>query len=141
MLKRGIKISAIGGSHDEIKYQIFLTNGTNSTSLEFYGCENEFKNFGLNLISFPKSIDDTVIYELGEDNDLWAYYIRLKIYCFEPNGHSAIQVLIDNNEKSIHKMKSEFYIKTLPASLNKLGSILNNWNPNVEQKVEWTTTE
>lgn len=140
MLEQRIKISllAIDEGDDTIQFQIELTNGVNSTSIDFYGYADEFQNFANELCSFPKSIDTEIKYELGEQGQKWAYYILLRVFCYENNGHTAIQIKIDNNRIEPHKSNSEFYILTVPASINKLGQKLKNWNPKTEKEIEWT---
>jgi len=134
-----IKISVldIDEGDDTIQFQIELTNGISSVSLDFYGYADNFKEFATRLLSFPKSIKDNVKYELGEIDERWAYYIHLEVFCYENNGYSAIHVIVDNNRKRPFTNKSEFYIKTVPASLNKLGQLLYNWNPKIVKEILW----
>ncbi|MEO8086976.1 MAG: hypothetical protein ABI763_09165 [Bacteroidota bacterium] len=93
----------------------------------------------MELLSFPKTINDNVKYELGEISERWAYYILLDVFCYESNGHSAVNVKVDNNGKRPYTNKSEFYITTVPASLNKLGKLLSDRNPTTEKEITWTS--
>ncbi len=140
MLTQEIKISVLGidDGDDSIQFQIEATNGINSTSIDFYGYADNFKEFATGLLSFPKTITDNVKYELGEIGERWAYYILLDVFCYEKNGHSAVHVIVDNNGKRPYTNKSEFYITTVPASLNKFGQLLNDWNPMTEKEIKWT---
>ena len=81
MLKQEIKIIALDIEDEEVQFQIALTNGINSTSIDFYGYTDEFKELANGLITFSKKIDDIVQYELGEVGRKWAYYILLKVFC------------------------------------------------------------
>ena len=139
MLIQRIKISSltIDEEDDTIQFGIELSNGINSTSIDFYGYADEFQNFANELCLFPKSIDNEVKYELGEQNEKWAYYILLRVFCYENNGYTAIQIKIDNNRIEPHKNYSEFYILTVPASINKIGEELKKWNPRDNKKIEW----
>ena len=139
-LKQEIKISviAIDEGDDTIQYEIEITNGMNSISQEFYGYSDNFKEFAAGLLSFPKTITDNVKYEFGQNRESSEYYILLDAFCYENNGHSAIHVIVDNNRKRPHTNKSEFYITTVPASLNKLGQLLRDWNPTTAKEVTWT---
>ena len=123
--------------NDFTKYKIYLSNGEASANLEFYEYLDCFKEFAEKLEFFPKNADDSITFQIGENSEQWAYYLRLKVYCYEPNGNSAIYVELDNHEKNTDRIKSEFFIKTLPASLNKLGQKLNSWNPKLESKIVW----
>ena len=140
MLKQEIKILVLNieEGDDLIHFQIEVTNGISSTSQDFYGYADDFKEFAIGLNSFPKAITDKVKYELGEIGERSAYYILLEVFCYEKNGHSAIHIIIDNNGERPYKNKSEFYIKTVPASLNKLGQLLEEWNPLIEKQINWT---
>ena len=139
-LKQEIRISvlAIDEGDDTIQYQIEVTNGINSITQDFYGYADNFKDFATRLLSFPNTITDNVKYELGESGERWAYYILLDVLCHAYNGHSAIHVKVDNNGKPPYTNKSEFYITTVPASLNKLGQLLMVWNPITEKEITWT---
>lgn len=139
MLEQRIKISllAIDEGDDTIQFQVELTNGLNSTSIDFYGYADEFQDFANELCVFPKSIETEVKYELGEQGQKWAYYILLRVFCYENNGHTAIQIKIHNNRIEPHKSYSEFYILTVPASINKFGQKLKNWNPKIDKEIEW----
>lgn len=137
MLRQEIKIEILGIDEEEIQFQITLTNGINSTTIDFYGYMNEFENFAHGLLIFPKNIHDAVKYELGEIGDKWAYYILLRAFCYETNGYSAIHVKVDNNKKEPNTNKSEFYITTYPASLNKFGQLLKDWDPKTEKEIVW----
>src|SRR5690606_20924468 len=84
-LKQKVKIStlAIDEGDDTIHYQLEVTNGINSTTQDFYGYADNFKEFANGLLSFPKNITDKVKYELGESGERWAYYILLDVFCYE----------------------------------------------------------
>lgn len=139
MTEQRIKISllTIDEGDDTIQFQIELTNGVNSTSIDFYGYADEFQDFASELCLFPKRVGTEIKYELGEQGQKWAYYILLRVFCYENNGHTAIQIKIDNNRLEPRKSYSEFYILTVPASINLLGQKLKNWNPKIEKDIEW----
>jgi len=133
-----ISVLSIDEGDDTIQFQIEASNGISSTSQDFYGYADNFKEFATGLLSFPETITDNVKYELGERGERWAYYILLEVFCYENNGHSAIHIIIDNNGKRPYTNKSDFFITTVPASLNKFGQILNAWNPMTEKEITWT---
>jgi hypothetical protein len=120
-----------------INYQLSLSNGTTSTAISFYHDIDFFKKFAQDLINFPKTIDDSVLMEIGKDNLKWAYWIRIRIYCYEPAGRTAIEIKINNNEEVPQTNKCEFFINTVPASINNFGQMLMNWNPEVSNKISW----
>ena len=122
---------------DEVKYQITFTNEFASSFFEFYGYSDTFQEFATGLIKFPKSITDIVLFEAGGNNKKWAYYMQLNVFCYEKNGHTAIQIIIDNHRQSPDTIKTEFYIKTVPASINNLGKQLISWDPKTEKELLW----
>jgi len=136
-MQQSIEFKALNVEDDEVQFEIIASNGTTTSSLDFYGYYDEFVEFGTKLKGFPSNIEDVVIYELGEDDPNWAYYMLLKTYCYQPNGHSAIDVLIDSHKTKPYQNKASFSITTLPASINKLGEVLSSWNPKNEKEVKW----
>jgi hypothetical protein len=95
-MKGTIKISVLGIDFEDIKFNIIIENSLCRTSLDFYGYVDDFKTFGKELSEFPKSVNDVVLFQLGEDNRKWAYYMNVKAFCYEASGHSALQVVVDN---------------------------------------------
>lgn len=138
-----IKIKVIREPDDGGLFQleINLSNGHSSTSLAFWGYGDTFKEFGDRLTHFPKEIKDTVSYELGDDKASgqmkWAYYLLLHVFCFEASGQSAIRVVVDNQADGPEYERCEFYIKSEPESLNRLGLELKNWDPDSKKELEW----
>jgi hypothetical protein len=142
-MRLGIKVKVLTEPDDDglFQFEIGLSNGQSSTSLAFWGYGDNFKEFGERLIEFPQGIHDKVIYELGGEKGSgerkWAYYLSLSAFCFEPTGKSAIKVIVDNHSNAPDYQRCEFYIKSEPASLNKLGQGLSNWNPVNVKEFEW----
>jgi len=132
-MERKIKIRALNIENEEVHFQIELANAVNSTSIDFYGYIDEFRSFGAELCSFPQNINHKIQYELGEQGNKWAYYILLRVFCYETNGYSAI----NNNREEPYKNYSEFCIMTVPASINKLGQLLKGWKMENEKEIEW----
>lgn len=142
-MKSEIKITVvdIDQGDDTIHYQGFFSNELCSTTLEFYSHSDEFQDFASNLTEFPKTAKDKVAYELGEKGDKWAYYLLVEAYCIEPNGHSALKIEVIRNGTGPVYHESKFEIESEPASLNRLGNRLKNWNPLEEKVFEWRPNE
>jgi len=120
---------------DFTKFRIYLNNGSASASFEFYNYVDCFNEFGNELESFPKSVNQTVIFQVGENSEKWAYYMKLKVYCYEPSGNSTIHIELDNHDSAPNLIKSEFHIKTIPSALNKFGQALKSWNPKENSQI------
>jgi hypothetical protein len=135
-----IKITALWDNNskdDTLQYILELSNNFCKTTIEIYDYDSCFKDFGNSLMNFPLNINDKVCFEIGEDIPSWAYYLLLKVYCYEMNGNSAIQVVIDNHYKAPFHVRSDFNIISHPASLNKLGKLLIDWNPKEQKQIIW----
>jgi len=135
-----IKIEALYIDQDDgdlVTYKISAANDNTATSLAFYGFLDTFRQFAADLTQFPQTISDTVVFEIGEDNERWAYYLFIKAFCYEANGNSALRIKIDNHKKAPDTVKSEFFITATPASINNLGQLLLSWDPNTEKDIVW----
>ncbi len=142
-MDKGIKIKVIREPDDDglYEYKISLSNGNTFVSLDFWGYADIFSEFGESLINFPKEIKDVATFELGEDKIdgqmKWAYYMFLKVFCFDVSGQSAIKVTVDNHADIPDYHRSEFYIKSEPATLNRLGKKFKDWSPDKEKELTW----
>jgi len=138
-MTKEIKIRVLGIDKEEgyIKYEIYFNNGYCASTLEFYAYSDEFQEFSLSLIDFPKSIKDKVIYELGERGNNWRYYLLIQVYCVEPTGRSALKIISTKNGVGIDSHDCKFEIESEVASINKLGIGLKNWNPMKQKQFVW----
>ena len=143
-MESGISIKVIRGPDEDqlFIYQIILSNGSASASLDFWGNSNSFKDFAKELIDFPKTNQDTVTYQLGNDSSdeqpNSAYYLLLKAFCIDAAGHTAIKVVVDNYQEGSDYQRSQFYIKSEPNSLNQLGKKLEAWDPTNVKELSWS---
>ena len=136
-----INVLQIDKWDDTIHFQGFFSSDICSTTLEFYGYSDEFQDFANRLTEFPKSAKDKAAYELGEKGDKWAYYLLIEAYCIEVNGRSALKIEATNNGIGPAYHESKFEIESEPASLNRLGNRLKNWNPIEEKTFQWTPND
>jgi hypothetical protein len=120
-----------------LHFQISLSNGDAAATLDFYGYDDEFIEFGEQLRNFPQLIDSTVTYQMGEDTEQWAYYLLLEAFCYEANGSSALRVRVKNHLKEPYNCDSSFCILMMPAELNRLGGGLSNWNSREDIEFVW----
>ncbi|QHL87332.1 hypothetical protein GU926_07750 [Nibribacter ruber] len=132
-----LKVLALDDGDGFIHYEITISNGQIRTELDFYDSIDTFQGFGEKLSDFPRKITDPITFQVGEDDIEWAFFLNLKVYCYEPDGKSALRVIIDNHRDEPYLEKSEFSIRTLPSSLNRLGQGLKNWNPRIDSEFNW----
>ncbi|MBR9916331.1 hypothetical protein GYB29_01260 [bacterium] len=85
------------------------------------------------LVRFPSSISDKVVFEIGEKESRFGY-CKLKFYCYDSWGHSAVLVSVsnevadsvsDDNLYSAH-FKVQFELAELDRFISSLRSALNS---------------
>ena len=96
-----------------------------------------FEHFGEKLMAFPQSPDDVVELEIGRIRSGFQGYLLLRAYCYTPNCHAALKVVVHNNADEPQAQRVEFSIPAEVASLNKLGNLLKNWQPSVKPVIDW----
>lgn len=137
-MKQGISIKVLNIDEDDtVRYRLVLSNDITSTSIEFYDYEDCFQKFAGGLLEFPRSVDDVVEFQIGHTHSQWAYFISIKVFCYERDGRSVLQVQLDNKMGIPEGNKCEFYIPVIPASLNNLGETLSKWNPRAQKEINW----
>ena len=108
------------------------------THLSFYGHTDEFAEFGRELVKFPERISHTVSFELGNANRAYAMeYLLISAYCVDPQGHTALRIIIDNGASGADYHRFEFSIPSEAASINKLGALLASWNVSNTPEITW----
>jgi hypothetical protein len=135
----GINLKVIREPDDDglYQYEVTLSNGKTFGSLMFYEYADCFKQFGQSLTQFPKTSKDVVTYQLLEEDKKYAYYMLLRVFCYEQNGQSAIRVITDNHSAEPDYQRCEFFIRSTPASINRLGQGLENWDPKETKDFSW----
>lgn len=127
----------VGDEDGLLSYQIRFSNGETTTAFTFYGYEDVFQEFAEQLTSFPQTSSQALVFGVGEDDPKWAYYLQVDVFCYQPNGASALQVKCWTNAEAPYYQRCEFFILTLPAALNRLGQGLSNWNPRETASFTW----
>ena len=108
------------------------------THLSFYGQINEFAEFGRQLLAFPASAMHTVSFEVGTaDKASTMEYLLLSAYCVDPQGHTALRIIVDNGAQGAAHHRFEFSIASEAASINRLGGLLANWNVGNMPEITW----
>ncbi|MFH6985785.1 hypothetical protein [Marinoscillum luteum] len=132
-----IKVIAIDGGDDTIQFQLYVSNGTCSSTIEVYGYSDLVTDFGKELTEFPVDINHKVIFEHGEKDRNWACFVSLTAKCIEPNGKSILDIEMINYGDQTVKHSSAFTMIVEPASINNLGTQLANWNPKNNSELSW----
>ncbi len=137
MIKQSIEIEAIYVDDEEVKFRVSANSKSASSSIEIFGYIDTFMEFGSQLSKFPSSSKDEVKYELGHEVENWAYYLLLRVFCYKPTGATAIEVRMNNKKEVPELVKSTFYLLSIPASINRLGQSLENWNFEKNPVFKW----
>ena len=116
------------------------SNGTFAGFLEFYCNTEELIEMGNKLSNFAQKVPDEYIYEVGstKKKDNFAYHFYFRVYTIDKVGHSAIQVIIDNNETDIDEGACKFKIPAEPIDINKLGDLLLHFSKLEHKELYWT---
>jgi hypothetical protein len=122
---------------DDVRLQVTLANEICKCSLQFYCEENVFNDFSKQLIDFPQNLNDTAIFQIGQESYEHAYFLEIKVLCVEPNGKSILKILMDNHGDNITGYRCQFNIDAEIADINKLGRSLLNWKTIEGQEFSW----
>lgn len=83
-------------------------------------------------------MDSEIKFEYSEEG---FYSIFLRVFCYNENGHASIHIKVSSSDgwqkKETENSSSEFYITTVPYSINQLGKLLKNWDPITEKEIIW----
>lgn len=102
------------------------------THAHFYNDADVWKDFGSRLQKFPQTI--TAQEEFYVEMDM---KFGLKALCYDYQGHTAIQVFIDNRDIIPGPYRLEFAIPAEAASINRLGRILTGWSVEDSSEILW----
>jgi hypothetical protein len=122
---------------NDVHFAISVSNGYYSAYSDFYGDIQTFKEFASSLTTFPRSIKDIILFEVGEDDEKYTGYLSIKAFCYDESGHAALRVRINKHGDDVSSAKSEFTIVAEAASINRLGEQLLSWDMFKEREIEW----
>jgi hypothetical protein len=110
---------------DPSKIWVTANNESFAGETEQYINPKTLQNLSDQLVGFPKSNSDEVIFEIGE-KDLTDGYCKLKFYCFDSAGHTAVIVSISNgiagNQSSDNLCSAIFKLQFEAFSLDEFSS-------------------
>jgi hypothetical protein len=138
-MKRSKIVFSVGIDHDgDCTFDIDIIRPDVKGHVFFYGDADTFAAFGNALMAFPKSAADTASFEIGQAGHTSSFgYLLIKAYCASPVGHTALKIVIDNNEDGAAHHRFEFSIASEAASINKLGALLANWQMKTNPQIVW----
>jgi hypothetical protein len=131
MYKQQLILESLFIEYDDTTFRIKANNENCAASLIFYGTPDEFAKFGAELIDFPKNINQEVHYPpqgAYSEDVLYVYFLTIKAFCYDPNGHAALKITIDTHGSLSDHYQAAFFIKTDVATLNRFGQKLAGWD-------------
>ena len=114
---------------DEEAWHVVFSAGHSDCSSE-QDCYLEPKgleDFANAIRAFPNGVKDEVNLEIGEQGPKSAHYIRLRVFCYNSSGHTALEVCFDNNGEPPYVQSSRFCIVCELSSIDALGVQLLEW--------------
>jgi hypothetical protein len=143
MTSGAIRLTKLCDDYDGmLQIEIEISDGSYTATEDFYTdpYSNDLVNWGSELQSFPKHRNHRVVFEAGRTV---ISSIRLTAFVYDVVGHSAIEVVMDNNLDAQHHRQASFSVYCEPALLNDLGKQICSW---IEDKMqeplvrEWKNT-
>jgi hypothetical protein len=135
-----IKISAYKDdtvTDGSLQFSLYLCNNVSSTFIYFNDFPDCFKDIGYSVSTFPRDVDDTINFQIGRDDDSSAFYIGLDLFVYENTGRVGMHIIIDDHQPEPDYNRCEFFIVAEPASIKKLGTLMNTWDPKVTSEIVW----
>ena len=114
-------------------------NQTTHAQFEIYANASDLNVAAESLIGFPKTDNDTFMWELGSENkqDRFAFYFRLRVFPFSPTGCCAIEIRFNNNQQPPNQQIVEFCVEAYPSDLDRLGKMFKSFGRLEDLTMEW----
>jgi len=124
-----------------IHFQLGASNGRFSAADAFYEHADFAVPFGRALTEFPANAGDAVQLEIGSMGGRSACYLSLRAYTFDAVGHSALEVIVDNQRTGQFLERAAFQIHCEIAAINRLGNDLLKWSPAEGAPFSWESID
>ena len=122
---------------------ISASNGEYSGSLEYYCNAKDVAEVGNRLAAFPEMVGDDYTYELGSPRpeDRFAHHLILRVFTVDSAGHSALQIVMNNNRKPPDDCSCSFTIPAEVSAINRLGRLFKTFGELKHEMLRWSTTK
>ena len=124
-----------------LQLELSAQNGRRALSQDFYAYPEDLRQFGAKLEAFPTSVEDAPTFEYGANDPKVYCWLRLRAYVFDGSGHSALELMVQNNKQPPEQASALFSTKLEAAALNKLGQELVAWSRLNEGDLEFEASE
>ena len=123
----GLEIELIWKDDDLEDFFLKIGNGTQFCKLTIYEPIETIKRFGKSLQTFPSSLNDVIILEMGTDTENFCF-LRLEAICYNQFGHAALKIRAKDNAEIPKCFDSYFFLQCEAAAINNLGKSIVNRN-------------
>ena len=127
-----IKVQASGVEFGYCCFDVFIQHNGIQTHAYFYGDVDVWKDFGSRLQAFPRTITAKEKFYVEMNMKF-----GLEALCYDYQGHTAVQVFIDDQNIIPGPYRLEFAIPAEAASVNRLGQILTSWSVESDSEILW----
>ena len=122
---------------------VMACNGRQQGELEIYASADDLGIIAHRLRGFPQEHGDTVIWELGSERpgDRFAFYFRFRVFQVAASGSCAVELRFNNNQAPPEREIAEFSLEALPADLDRLAGLLEQFSRLKHRVLEWNVTD
>ena len=120
---------------------VTASNGLQSAGLEIYANATELGTYANALRGVARRTTEALC-ELGSERseDNFAYYFRLRAHQLSGTGQCAVEIRFNNNRPPPDREVSEFSIQALPADLDRLAALFEQFGRLEHRKLIWKVT-
>ena len=120
---------------------VTASNGLASASLEIYANATDLHMYAKALRGVANRTSEA-LWELGSERteDNFAFYFRLRAHQIKMTGQCAVEVRLNNNRPPPDRQVSEFSILALPADLDRLADLFEEFGRLEHRRLKWCVT-
>ena len=121
---------------------VAASNGRQQGELEIYANAEDLGEIARRLRQFPWTRED-ILWELGSEHpeDRFAFYFRFRVFLVSVSGRSAVELRFNNNEAPPSREISEFSLEVLPADLDRLAELLEQFAKLEHRVLDWSVAD
>jgi hypothetical protein len=120
---------------------VSASNGRQGGELEVYANADDLRVLASELREVPGNKREA-IWELGSEKpeDRFAFYFRCRAHQITSAGECAVELRFNNNEPPPARQISEFSIRAMPADLDRLADLLEQFGRLEHWVLQWNIT-
>ena len=120
---------------------VTASNGLVSAGLEIYANATDLGVYAKALRGVTNRTSEA-LWELGSERteDNFAFYFRLRAHQVTMTGQCAVEVRLNNNRPPPDRQVAEFSIQALPADLDRLADLFEQFGRLEHRKLKWCVT-